>query len=155
MTEQNKKANEEIVELKQAILECKGLYKGFKIDETTANALAHHLNMVNYRKAYLVEQETTENLKASSNVETVQLPVKFGTPLYFLWSSHQVINYVQHTSGIYKTTNWKYSLSKNGIYITTTGRSVSYQGKFLYKLGETVFLTREEAEAKLKELEGS
>ena len=85
--------------------------------------------------------------------EIVHLPVKFDTPLYFLWSRQQAINYVQHMSGIYETTNWKYSLSKNGIFITTTGRSVSYQGKFLYKLGETVFLTNKEAEAKLKELE--
>lgn len=85
--------------------------------------------------------------------ENVWLPVKFDTTLYFLWSRQQAINYVQHTSGIYETTNWKYSLSKNGVYISTTGRSVSYCGKFLYKLGETVFLTKEEAEAKLKELQ--
>lgn len=85
----------------------------------------------------------------------IQLPVKFDTPLYFLWSRQQAINYDQHTSGIYETTNWRYSLSKNGIYITTTGRSVSYCGQFLYKLGESVFLTKEKAEAKLKELEGN
>lgn len=93
-------------------------------------------------------------LDTVKNGATVHLPVKFDTPLFFLWSRHQAINYVQHTSGIYETTNWKYSLAKNGIYITTTGKSVSYCGKFLHKLGETVFLTKEEAEAKFKELEG-
>lgn len=107
-------------------------------------------------KQELLEDALTyiTDLKANLNEETVQLPVKFDTPLYFLWSRHQAINYVKNTSGIYETTDWKYSLSKNGIYITTTGRSVSYCGRFLYKLGETVFLTKEEAEAKLKELEG-
>lgn len=147
--DQMKKNSAEIEELKQIILECRGLYKGFKINETTAAALAVHLHLVNYRKEYRVRGEIE-----TQKEQTIHLPVKFDTPLYFLWSRHQVINYVQHTSGIYETTNWKYSLSKNGIYITTTGKSVSYCGQFLYKLGETVFLTNEEAEAKLKKLEG-
>lgn len=54
---------QEVEDLKQAILECRGLYKGFKIDETTAGALAAHLHhLANYRKVYLVEQETAEKI---------------------------------------------------------------------------------------------
>lgn len=55
-------SNTEVEELKQAILECRGLYKGFKIDETTASALAAHLNLIDYRKVWRVEKETAKKI---------------------------------------------------------------------------------------------
>ena len=60
---EQQKDSAEIEELKQSILECRGLYKGCKIDETTAHALASHLHHVaNYCKAYLVEKETAASI---------------------------------------------------------------------------------------------
>ena len=77
-------------------------------------------------------------------------PCKVGTTLYFLYNSPYA-DKPDLTPRIYKTTDWYFDIDKDGIAIVT--RDIhSYNKKYYYNLGKTVFLTREEAE---KALEGS
>lgn len=88
----------EIEELKQSILECRGLYKGFKIDETTANTIAAHLHHVaNYRKIYLVEQETAR--KIINDIRRVEVEV-MGVKVKTVLSRTELINYLAKEYGV-------------------------------------------------------
>lgn len=78
-------------------------------------------------------------------------PCKVGDTLFFIYNSPYA-NKPDLTPRIYKTDDWYFDIDKKGISIRT--RDVhGYMGKYHYYLGETVFLTREEAENALKERE--
>lgn len=77
-------------------------------------------------------------------------PCKVGGTLYFLYDN-TFANRPNLTPHIYETNDWYFDIDEKGTSILP--RSVhSYKGKHHYYLGETVFLTKEEAEEKLKEL---
>lgn len=80
-------------------------------------------------------------------------PCKVGETLYFLYDGTYA-NRPDLTPHIYKTNDWYFDIDKKGISILP--RSIhSYKGKHHYYFGETVFLTKEEAENALKEREGN
>lgn len=84
--------------------------------------------------------------KQSENV--IELPCKVGTTLYFLYNSPYA-DKPDLTPRIYKTADWYFEIDKTGIVICTSDIH-SFNKKYDYHLGETVFLTKEEAEAKMK-----
>lgn len=74
----------------------------------------------------------------------IVLPCKVGTTLYFLYNSPYA-DKPDLTPRIYKTTDWYFEVDKTGIVINTSDIH-SFNKKYDYYLGETVFLTKEEAE---------
>lgn len=84
--------------------------------------------------------------KQSENV--IGLPCKVGTTLYFLYNSPYA-DKPDLTPRIYKTADWYFEIDKTGIVINTSWIH-SFNKKYDYHLGETVFLSKEEAEAKMK-----
>lgn len=76
-------------------------------------------------------------------------PCKVGKTLYFLYDN-TFANRPNSKPHIYETKDWYFDIDEKGTSILP--RSIhSYKGKHHYYLGETVFLTKEEAE---KALEG-
>lgn len=76
-------------------------------------------------------------------------PCKVGATLYFLYNNPYA-DKPDLTPRIYKTTDWYFEVDKTGIVINTSDIH-SFNKKYDYHLGETVFLTREEAEKALAE----
>lgn len=79
-------------------------------------------------------------------------PCKVGTTLYFLYNSPYA-DKPDLTPRIYKTTDWYFEVDKTGIVINT-GDIHSFNKKYDYYLGETVFLTKQEAEQALAKMKG-
>lgn len=74
----------------------------------------------------------------------IVLPCKVGETLYFLYD--RTFAHRQNCSPhIYETSDWYFDIDQKGISILPRS-SHSYKGKSHYYLGETVFLTKEEAE---------
>ncbi|MBO5701336.1 MAG: hypothetical protein J6S71_02750 [Clostridia bacterium] len=88
--------------------------------------------------------------KQSENV--IELPCKVGTTLYFLYNNPYA-DKPDLTPRIYKTTDWYFEVDKTGIVINTSDIH-SFNKKYDYYLGETVFLTKEEAEQALAKMKG-
>lgn len=78
-------------------------------------------------------------------------PCKVGTTLYFLYNSPYA-DKPDLTPRIYKTTDWYFEVDKTGIVINTSDIH-SFNKKYDYHLGKTVFLPREEAERALERSE--
>lgn len=75
-------------------------------------------------------------------------PCKVGETLYFLYDN-TFANRPSIMPHIYETKDWYFDIDQKGISILP--RSVrSYKGKHHYYLGDTVFLTKEKAEAELR-----
>ena len=88
--------------------------------------------------------------KQSEN--TIELPCKVGTTLYFLYNSPYA-DKPDLTPRIYKTADWYFEIDKTGIVINTKWIH-SFNKKYDYHLGKTVFLTKEEAEQALAKMKG-
>ena len=101
---------------------------------------------------YIAESIYTAGYRKQSE-NTIELPCKVGTTLYFLYNSPYA-DKPDLTPRIYKTTDWYFEVDKTGIVINTSDIH-SFNKKYDYYLGETVFLTKEEAEEKLKELKNN
>ena len=86
--------------------------------------------------------------KQSENV--IELPCKVGTTLYFLYNSPYA-DKPDLTPRIYKTADWYFEIDKTGIVICTSDIH-SFNKKYDYFLGETVFFTKEEAKKAIAEL---
>ena len=83
----------------------------------------------------------------------VRLPIPFGTELYFL-HSHQHAE-KPYTPTIHKTNKWTFEIWGNGESgISCDDLPCGYYGIYHHELGKTVFLSRPEAEKKLKEFKG-
>lgn len=106
-------------------------------DECNLGDLAESLYNAGYRKQ-------SEN--------TVELPCKVGTTLYFLYNSPYA-DKPDLTPRIYKTTDWYFEVDKTGIVINTSDIH-SFNKKYDYYLGETAFLTKQEAEQALAKMKG-
>ena len=98
---------------------------------------ARHL----YEKGYRKQSENT-----------IELPCKVGTTLYFLYNSPYA-DKPNLTPRIYKTTDWYFEVDKTGIVINTSDIH-SFNKKYDYYLGETAFLTKQEAEQALAKMKG-
>ena len=79
-------------------------------------------------------------------------PCKVGMTLYFLYNSPYA-DKPDLTPRIYKTTNWYFEVDKTGIVINTSDIH-SFNKNYDYYLGETVFLTKKEAEEALAKMKG-
>ena len=79
-------------------------------------------------------------------------PCKVGTTLYFLYNSPYA-DKPNLIPRIYKTADWYFEVDKTGIVINTSDIH-SFNKKYDYYLGETVFLTKEEAEEALAKMKG-
>ena len=88
--------------------------------------------------------------KQSENV--IELPCKVGTTLYFLYNSPYA-DKPDLTPRIYKTADWYFEVDKTGIVINTSDIH-SFNKKYDYYLGETAFLTKQEAEQALAKMKG-
>ena len=75
-------------------------------------------------------------------------PCKVGTTLYFLYNSPYA-DKPDLTPRIYKTADWYLEVDKTRIVICTSDIH-SFNKRYDYYLGKTVFLTREEAEKALE-----
>lgn len=85
----------------------------------------------------------------------VELPCKVGTTLYFIVTEEQEdINGFKY--GILESNKWLYVIDKNGeITIEENDLFFKFEYTYDYTFGENVFLTKAEAEARLKELDNS
>lgn len=88
--------------------------------------------------------------KQSENV--IELPCKVGTTLYFLYNSPYA-DKPDLTPRVYKTTDWYFEVDKTGIAINTSDIH-SFNKKYDYYLGKTVFLTKQEAEQAIAKMKG-
>lgn len=88
--------------------------------------------------------------KQSENL--IELPCKVGTTLYFLYNSPYA-DEPNLTPRIYKTADWYFEVDKTGIVINTSDIH-SFNKKYDYYLGETAFLTKQEAEQALAKMKG-
>ena len=79
-------------------------------------------------------------------------PCKVGTTLYFIYNNPYA-DKPDLTPRIYKTDDWYFEIDKTGIVINT-GDIHSFNKKYDYYLGETVFLTKQEAEQALAKMKG-
>ena len=78
-----------------------------------------------------------------------ELPCKVGTTLYFLYNRPHA-DKPDLTPKIYQTNEWYFDVDEEGISILP--RDIhGYNHEYHYYLGKTVFLTKEDAEQKLKE----
>lgn len=103
-------------------------------------------NCLSYEKAEALY--TAGYRKQSENV--IELPCKVGTTLYFLYNSPYA-DKPDLTPRIYKTTDWYFEVDKTGIVINTSDIH-SFNKKYDYYLGETAFLTKQEAEQALAKM---
>ena len=80
----------------------------------------------------------------------VELPCKVGATLYFLYNRPHA-DKPMLTPKIYETNKWYFDVDEKGISILP--RDIhGYNHEYHYYLGKTVFLTKEEAERKLREV---
>ena len=91
-----------------------------------------------------------KRLAEEKRENVVELPCEVGTTLYFLYNSPYA-DKPDLTPRIYKTTDWYFEVDKTGIVICTSDIH-SFNKKYDYFLGETVFFTKEEAEKAIAEL---
>ena len=80
----------------------------------------------------------------------VELPCKVGITLYFLYNRPHA-DKPDLTPKIYETTAWYFDVDEKGISILPRF-VLEYNSEFHYRLNKNVFLDREEAEKKLKEM---
>lgn len=82
----------------------------------------------------------------------IVLPCKVGTTLYFLYNSPYA-DKPNLKPRIYQTADWYFEIDKTGIAINTSDIH-SFNKKYDYYLGETAFLTKQEAEQALAKMKG-
>ena len=113
-------------------------------------------NDMNCKGDYTVGKGVEHFAELEDKIENgtlVELPVPFGTELYFLHSHEYADRPTSPT--IHSTNKWTFEIWGNGKSgISCDDIPCGYYGVYQHQLGETVFLTRAEAEKKLKELKG-
>jgi len=119
---------------------CRDKPCNIKDGETCTNNIANYI-----REAV---KEEAGYRKQSEN--TVELPCKVGTTLYFLYNSPYA-DKPDLTPRIYKTADWYFEVDKTGIVINTSDIH-SFNKEYDYHLGKTVFLTQKEAEQALAKM---
>ena len=97
-------------------------------------------------------QRLAELEKQIENGTLIELLIPYETELHFLYSRE---NYGKpQPPCIYSTKEWIYNVRHDGkAWFSVAGRGIGYFGEYLHEIGKTVFLTKAEAEKKLKELQ--
>ena len=86
------------------------------------------------------------------NGTLVELPIAYGTELHFLYSREHYGK--PQPACVHSTRKWIFNIGYDGkMWFSVAGRGIGYYGDYTHELGKTVFLTREEAEKRLKELQ--
>lgn len=84
----------------------------------------------------------------------ISLPCRVGTTLYFIWNKPHLRKPIIEPR-ILETQKWYFDIDEKGIAICVReNMPYGYNGEYFYYLGEMVFLTKAEAEAKMKVLKG-
>lgn len=82
----------------------------------------------------------------------IELPIPYNAELHFLYSREHYGK--PQPACVHSSRKWIFSIGYDGeTWFSVAGRGIGYYGNYTHKLGETVFLTREEAEKRLKELQ--
>ena len=82
----------------------------------------------------------------------IELPIPYGTELHFLWSREHADK--PQPPRVHSTKEWIFKVRDDGkMWLSSNDIPCGYYGEYLHKLGKTVFLTREEAEKRLEELQ--
>ena len=82
----------------------------------------------------------------------IELPIPYGTELHFLWSREHHVK--PQPPRVHSTSEWIFNIRSDGkAWLSSNDIPCGYYGEYLHELGKTVFLTREEAEKRLKEIQ--
>lgn len=82
----------------------------------------------------------------------IELPIAHGTELHFLYSREHYGK--PQPACVHSTRTWIFNIGYDGkMWFSVAGRGIGYYGDYTHELGKTVFLTREEANQRLKELQ--
>ena len=126
--------------------------KGFryKILPSTENSPRRVKDYNEYCTLYNRLAELEDKIEKGTLIE---LPCKVWTTLYFIVTKEQEdINGFKY--GILESNKWLYVIDKNGeITIEENDLFFKFEYTYDYTFGENVFLTKTEAEARLKELQ--
>lgn len=98
------------------------------------------------------EVDNAKPLDAKQGENVIELPCKVGTTLYFLYNNPYA-DKPDLKPRIYKTTDWYFEVDKTGIAINTSYIH-SFNKKYDYYLGKTVFHTKQEAEQAIAKMKG-
>ena len=102
-----------------------------------------------YSYIYKRLQELEDKIEQGTLIE---LPIAYGTELHFLYSREHYGK--PQPPRVYSTKEWFFEIRYDGKrWFSVAGRGIGYYGEYFHELGKTVFLTREEAEKRLKELQ--
>ena len=116
---------------------------GIGLSETSGNIVNDYEKVVNC----LAELE--DKIEQGTLIE---LPCPYGTELHFLYSRAHYGK--PQPACVYSTKDWILNIASEGtMFFTVAGRGIGYYGEYRHELGKTVFLTREEVEKRLKELQ--
>ena len=81
----------------------------------------------------------------------VELPVPYGTELHFLWSREHADK--PQPPRVHSTRDWVFKIRDDGRkWLSSNDIPIGYYGEYLHELGKTVFLTKDKAERKLREV---
>ena len=105
-------------------------------------------NYIEYNDPGYIKLQNLED--KIENGTLIELPCKVGTTLYFIYN-RPYADKPNLAPKIHETNNWYFDVCQKGVAISTRN-SYGYNGEYFYYLGEMVFLTKAEAEKKLKEL---
>ena len=84
------------------------------------------------------------------NGTLIEIPIPYRTELHFLYSREHYGKPLPPC--IYSSKEWIFNVRYDGkSWFSVAGRGIGYFGEYLHEIGKTVFLTKAEAEAKLKE----
>lgn len=86
------------------------------------------------------------------NGTLIELHIPYGTELHFLYSREHYDK--PQPPCVYSTKEWIFNVRNDGkMWFSVVGRGIGYFGEYLHEIGKTVFLTKAEAETRLKELQ--
>lgn len=82
----------------------------------------------------------------------IKFPIAYGTELHFLYSREHYGK--PQPACVHSTRKWIFNIGYDGkMWFSVAGRGIGYYGDYTHELGKTVFLTREDAKKRLKELQ--
>ena len=106
-------------------------------------------NYIEYNDPGYIKLQNLEDKIENGTI--IELPCKVGTTLYFIYN-RPYADKPNLAPKIHETNNWYFDVCQNGVAISTRN-PYGYNGEYFYYLGEMVFLTKAEAEKKLKEIQ--
>lgn len=121
--------------------------------ELVENKVVTYINMARSDSKTLIDKAIKYD-KLKNKIENgtlVELPIPNETELHFLYSREHYGK--PQPPCVYSTKEWIFNIRYDGKrWFCVAGQGIGYYGEYLHELGKTVFLTKAEAEQKLKEL---